>query len=58
VHAILAEGGAALFAGVKSPSYVVNSNGSVTFDLIQVSASIIDVRFSWMTEWPDICTSD
>ena len=37
VRLVLAEGGTALFAGVKNPSYIVNKNGSVTFDLIQVS---------------------
>jgi hypothetical protein len=36
VRLIFTEGGTALFAGVKNPSYIVNSNGSVTFDLIQV----------------------
>lgn len=38
VRAILVEGSTALFAGVKNPSYTINSNNrSVTFDLIQVS---------------------
>lgn len=37
VRAVLAGGGTALFAGVKDPSYIINKNGSVTFDLIQVS---------------------
>ncbi|CAK1354699.1 unnamed protein product [Cercospora beticola] len=35
VRLVLVGGGQALFSGVEDPSYIINQNGSVTFDLIQ-----------------------
>ncbi|KAM3416021.1 hypothetical protein BST61_g9508 [Cercospora zeina] len=35
VRLVLVGGGQALFSGVENPTYIINSNGSVTFDLIQ-----------------------
>jgi hypothetical protein len=41
VRLVLAGGGTALFAGVEDPSYIINRNGSVTFDLIQVRSFVM-----------------